>query len=368
MFVEIDNKNMDALNVEEWINRTRDANGGVISPEFAMEILGKTNHFAHIKKVINHIKKSCMDENGELVADKVLEYKEFILSCVDGREMSPQALEVLQDLADACGVRDEFDEINSEEPKWYKKDDCDIVIVISDEEFEALEGGNLRIFFDADMVCLRYSNLEGIKALKFREGADVDLSCSDLPKELDLSMCSKVILEGCDLSVVEKIKFREDAEVDLSGAKSFPEELDVSMCSMVKLCHCDLSRVKKIKFREGGVLSLSGAYVFPKELDVSMCSKVYLNGCNLKGVEKIKFREGAEVYLYRAQNLPKDLDVSMCSKVNLKECDLTGIEKIKFKDRKQKREFMKEAKNFSGEVEYEETTLGKIGKVFNKEM
>ncbi len=42
MHVKIDNQDMDALKVEEWINRTRDANGGVISPEFAMEILTKT--------------------------------------------------------------------------------------------------------------------------------------------------------------------------------------------------------------------------------------------------------------------------------------------------------------------------------------
>ena len=69
MFVAIDNIDMDALKVEEWINTNRDANGGVISPEFAMEILTKTNHFAHIKKVISLIKKNCSDKNGELVAD-----------------------------------------------------------------------------------------------------------------------------------------------------------------------------------------------------------------------------------------------------------------------------------------------------------
>ena len=45
MFVEIDNQDMDALKVEEWINITRDANGGEISPEFAMEILTKTNKY-----------------------------------------------------------------------------------------------------------------------------------------------------------------------------------------------------------------------------------------------------------------------------------------------------------------------------------
>ena len=78
MFVAIDNKNMDALKVEEWINPYRDDNGGVISPEFAMEILGKTNYFAHIKKVINNIKKACLDENGKLVADEVLAYKDVV--------------------------------------------------------------------------------------------------------------------------------------------------------------------------------------------------------------------------------------------------------------------------------------------------
>ena len=44
MFVAINNKDMNIYDVEKWINNTRKANGGVISPEFAMEILGKTNH------------------------------------------------------------------------------------------------------------------------------------------------------------------------------------------------------------------------------------------------------------------------------------------------------------------------------------
>ena len=97
MFVPINSADMDAFKVEEWINRTRDDNGGVISPEFAMDVLGKTNHFAHIKKLINLIKKSCSDKNGELVADKVLAYKEFILSAIDGREHEGMALKGLQE-------------------------------------------------------------------------------------------------------------------------------------------------------------------------------------------------------------------------------------------------------------------------------
>ena len=353
MFVEIDNKDMDVFKVEEWINETRDANGGVISPEFAMEILGKTNHFAHIKKVLKNITKACSDENGELVADKVLAYKEFILSCVDGREMSPQALEMLQEMADVCEVRDEFDEKNAK-PKEYDKDDCKVVVVKSKEEFEALEGNDLRIFFDADEVDLTWCDLDKVKKIRFRDGAVVDLSgAKNLPKVLDLSMCSKVDMFMCDLEGL-KLKFRDGAEVNLRYAENLPKDLDLSMCSKVNLGWCNLEGLK-LKFREGAEVDLSGAKNLPKDLDLSMCDKVDLHGCDLSRVEKIKFREEAEVDLKGAKNLPKELDLSMCSKVNLTDCDLSGVEKIKikFKNKAQKEKFMKKAKNFSGKVEYD---------------
>ncbi len=396
MFVKIDNVDMDVFKVEEWIKTNRDANGGVISPEFAMEVLGKTNHFAHIKKVLKNITKACSDENGELVKDKVLAYKDFILSCVDGREMSQQALEVLQDLADACGIREEFDEINKK-PKIYNKKDCDntdIKIVKSREEFEALKGRDLIVFFDMDDVDLRLCNLRGVKELKFKEGAEVkfeaaknlpkelDVSgCSvvdlrytelnkvekiwfkkgahvnlcgakNLPKDLDLSKCSRVVLVTCYLNEVENIKLGEGAEVLLCGLKNFlPKDLDVSMCSKVDLGVCDLEGVN-LKFREGAKVDLQEAYNLPKELDLSMCSDVDLRWCDLSGVEKITFKEGAEVVLRYAKNLPKKLDLSMCSYVCLYKCDLSGVKKIKFKDKEQKKEFMEGAINFRGKALY----------------
>ena len=386
MFVEIDNKDMDVFKVEEWINETRDANGGVISPEFAMDILKKTNHFAHIKKVLKNITKACSDENGELVADKVLAYKEFILSCVDGREMSPQALEMLQEMADVCEVRDEFDEKNAK-PKEYDKDDCKVVVVKSKEEFEALEGNDLRIFFDADEVDLTWCDLDKVKKIRFRDGAVVDLSgaknlpkvldlsmCSkvdmfmcdleglklkfrdgaevnlryaeNLPKDLDLSMCSKVNLEWCNLEGL-KLKFREGAEVSLKSAKNLPQDLDVSMCSKVDMFMCDLEGLK-LKFRDGAEVNLRYAKNLPKDLDLSMCSKVNLGWCNLEGL-KLKFREGAEVDLSGAKNLPKDLDLSMCDKVDLHGCDLSRVEKIKF--REEAEVDLKGAKNLPKELD-----------------
>ena len=307
MFVAINNTDMGLNDIEKWIKTARDNNGGVISPEFAMEILGKTNHLGHIKKVLRNIKDKCT------TPEKISPYKEFILSCVDGREMSGEAMDMLQEMAGLCGCsEDEFKEAN-DKPKFYGKFDCnniDVKIVKSIEEFKALRGENLKVYFYADEVYLRSCNLSKVKALKFKEGAVVYLSKS----------------------------------------KNLPECLDVSRCSWVDLRYCDLEGLN-LKFREGAVVYLSEAYNLPKDLDLSQCSKVDLFRCDLEGLN-LKFREGAEVYLSGAKNLPKDLDFSQCSKVNLSGCDLSGVKEIIFKDSEQEKKFMEEAKNFNGKVIY----------------
>ena len=384
MFVEIDNKDMNIHNVEKWIRTARNDNGGLISPEFAMEILTKTNHLGHIKKVLANIKEKCD------TPEKIAPYREFVLSCVDGREMSPQALGMLSELASLCGCKDEFKVANGK-LKIYGEFDCDnTAIVKSIEEFDALEGENLTVYFDADKVELKGCDLSKVKALKFREGAEVSLDeAENLPKDLDVSMCSKVDLKFCDLEGLN-LKFREGAEVKLLGCVNLPKDLDVSMCSKVDFIGCDLEGLN-LKFREGSEVYLIGGVNLPKDLDVSMCSKVDLGYCDLEGlslkfregaevcIEKcknlpknldvsmcskvelrdcdleglsLKFREGADVDLARAENLPKDLDVSMCSYVNLGGCDLSGVKEIKFKDIEQEQKFMEEDNNFRGKVVY----------------
>ena len=369
MFVWINNTDMGLSDIEKWIKIARDDNGGVISPEFAMEILGKTNHLGHIKKVLANIKKNCTTK------EEIEPYREFILSCVDGREMSADALKMLHEMATLCGCEKEFKEAK-DKPKFYGKFDCnniDVKVVKSKEELEALEGEDLVVYFDADRVNLFWYDLSKVKALKFREGAVVDLvGAKNLPKDLDVSMCSRVDLGCCDLEGL-RLKFREGAEVDLHGSKNLPKDLDfsqcsrvvlwecdldglnlkfregaevylgedfspaenlpkdldVSMCSYVDLSHCDLEGLN-LKFREGADVNLEGAYNLPKDLDESMCSKVDLSWCDLEGLN-LKFREGAEVDLRNAKNLPKDLDVSMCDAVRLSGCDLEGLN-LKFKE------------------------------------
>ena len=106
----------------------------------------------------------------------------------------------------------------------------------------------------------------------------------------------------CDLEGLN-LKFREGAEVDLGRAKNLPKDLDVSMCSKVCFGHCDLEGLN-LKFREGAEVYLSGAKNLSKDLDVSMCSKVNLSGCDLSGVKEIIFkdREQEKKFMEEAKN------------------------------------------------------------------
>lgn len=342
MFVAIENQEMNIPEVIEWIIKTRDANGGMISPEFAVEILTKTNHFGHIKMVLKNINDKCSDEDKK-------KYKDFVLACVDKREMSPQALDSLHEMADICGCREEFEELNKE-PKLYDKHDYEGVTVKSKYEFLSLEGKNLKVYVVCDDVDLYECDLSKVKEFKFREGADVWLlQAKNFPEVLDFSQCFNVDLGKCDLSLVKELKFREGAKAAFWKAISLPKDLDVSMCSYTDLGLCDLKGLN-LKFKEGSKVDLGGAINLPHDLDVSMCSYVSLWNCDLSGVEKIKFRVGVEVNLQEAKNLPKDLDFSQCSEVHLQWCDLSGVEKIKFKDKEQQKKFMEGAKNFNGKV------------------
>ena len=297
MFVKIDNIDMDAFKVEEWINRTRDANGGVITPEFAMEILGKTNHFAHIKKVINLIKKNCSDKNGELVADKVLEYKDFILSSVDGREMSPQTLDKLNELAGLCGCLDEVEKINKKY-KYYDAKACEKnVTVSSQEELEALTGTDLDVLFvqekedEYDRYEIKDVDFAGIRNLRFNELANIHIyGGENFPKDMDFSNCYAIVISHAEFNGDENIKWASLS--DMNTVRNIPASTDLSKCRSVKLDYC--------KFCEDGELKLGGVcnldYVsFPKKVDFSRCDEIYSEFRNgLYGVEEIKFKNKAQ--------------------------------------------------------------------------
>ena len=342
MFVAIENEGMNAFHIDGWIKRTRDENAGKISPEFAMEVLSKTNHFANIKMLMKNINK--------LPDEEKKNYKDFVLACVDCREQTPETMEMLRSMADVCGVRDEFDELNAK-PKFYNETDCGGITVNSDGDFYKAVGAS-KFYFYADDIHLDWRDLSDLE-VRFKDNAKVNLSNSkNLPEDLDVSMCSKVDLSGCVLSKDRELKFREGAEVDLSGAYNLPENLDVSMCSKVDLSGCHLGKDRELKFREGAEVYLSKAENLPANLDVSMCSKVDLSKCDLGNICKLKFAEGGVVDLWRATNLPEKVDFSMCEEVYLEEVDLSMVKELKFRDEEQRDKFLENAEKFEGKIVY----------------
>ncbi len=353
MFVAINNTDMNVHQVDRWIKDNRDANRDIISPEFAMEVLSKTNHLANIKMVLNNIRENCN------TPEKIAPYREFILSCVDGREMSADALKMLQEMATLCVCEDEFNEANGK-PKFYGEFDCNNTIIVrTEKDVQALEGDNLKVYFDADMVCLNTWISRKIAALRFKEGAEVYSYCGCyLPENIDFSMCDEVYLRNFNLAKLNEYKFKEGGKVCFEGSRDFPEDVDLSQCADVSLKWCDLRNVKALKFRDGAKVCLSQekrpsgyeddfdefkgkipdeiAYIpvvkyLPENLDVSMCDEVDFKGCDLSKFSGLKFKVGAKVCLDSAV-LPRDLDVSMCDEVDLSSCNLRGIKELKFKE------------------------------------
>ena len=353
MFVAIENEGMNAFQVDGWIKRARNENGGLISPKLAVEVLSKTNHFANIKMLMKNINK--------LPDEEKKKYKDFVLACVDCREQTPETMETLRSLADVCGVLDEFEEVNKKSKIYDEYELGKTVVVKSVDEFKKRRCGDLRdvtdlkIYFDCDEVSSLGCDFDNVVELRFAEGTDVQLKCAkNLPSKLDVSKCSKVNLSHCNLLHVTELSFAEGAEVDLSHSTNMPSKLDVSRCSKVYLYKGDLLFVGKLSFAEGAEVNLESAINITSQLDVSKCSKVNLYRGDLIRVKKeLKFREGAEVDLRCTSIRSEVLDVSMCSKVDLRECDLSNVRELKFKDKRQKNMASKSLKGFNGKISYE---------------
>jgi hypothetical protein len=393
MFVLINNTDMDINDIERWIKTARDANCGEISPESAMEVLSKTNHLGHIKKVLRNIKDKC------ITPEEIAPYKEFILSCVDGREMSGEALKMLQSMADLCDCRKNLDDINKEKEKIYNKYDFEKVVVVkSIEEFKSLKGENLKVYFSLNRdrsITFNSCDFAKVKSFRFNDNTMVEFEkcynfpkvvelsgCSkvfflsndlmgvdeiklgngvsfysskdkNLPEILDLSSCSDIYIGKSNLSSVKQLKLGKNSAVCLDEVYNIPEDLDCSQCDKVSFCYCNLNEIKDINLKENCVFKLCGVKNVPKDLDVSKCSNVLFEFCSLDHVENLKFKEGTDVVFKSVKLLPKNLDVSMCSQIGFAWCDFKGVKSIKFKN-KAKKNAMYKCDNFRDELIYAE--------------
>jgi hypothetical protein len=319
MFVKIENTNESATAVLDWLQRSRNANGGVISPEIAMELLKKTNFYGHIKVVLKNIDKMPDKEK--------IKYKDFVLSAIDEREQKGEALKGLRALADVCGVRDEFETLNKK-LKFYSRTECSIsyVTVKTKKEFEALKGKFLRVIFD---------------------NSDND----DLNDNLEY-------LDGCDFTGIKELKFAPGSTALFEYGAKMPKIIDVSKCLWVRFEETDLSRVEELKLGDCVSVVFECCENLPKNLDVSMCSTIEINNCDLRDIKELKFKDGAEVSL-RGSYLSKVLNVSNCSEVDMEDCDFISVKQVKFKNKAQREEIRDKVYNFNAKVVYAERNRAK---------
>ena len=337
MFVLINNRDMNIHDIDKWIKDNRKANGGIISPEFAMEVLSKTNHLGHIKTIVNNIKERCDTPT------KVAPYREFILSCVDGREMGNEVLENLRYLAVLNGSRAEFENINKKYKHYGRYDFEKVDRVISKSEFgEVLASGdNLVVCYDNGYLYGPHygGDLSRIKRLILDTDMVELIDIKKLPLCLDLSLVNRSRIWGCDFGRVKKLKLKEGAVVTFEKVENLSSILDLSRCSEVVFEKCDLSKVDEIKFKKASKLILRRCENLPKVLDLSNCSNVVLVDSDFSGVEEIKLGEGCVLDLDGIEKFPKVLDLSQCYKVIFPHSDFGKANELKFKDREQENRF-----------------------------
>jgi hypothetical protein len=295
MFIEIDNTDMNAHEIDALIKNTRDANGGVLSPEFAMEILSKSNHFANVKKLVKIIKEKCVDDNGCLISDKVLPYKEFVLSCVDGREMSEFALKDLQEMADVCGVRSEFDELDKKE-KVYSKKDCQIAIVSSIEELDAaLKTDKLifaNIYTSGSTNTIAYKDFSRVRRFKVLSNRPISLiEIKNLPPEMDFSNCDFVDIRDSDFARVNSFSVKKESCVKVVKCKNIKGDWDFSNVFELYINDSDFSNAQELK-----LANTSFAYrtTLPEVVNVCRCCDFYVDeNVNYEHVKTCILKKGS---------------------------------------------------------------------------
>lgn len=247
-FVEIVDKETSVTKVGELIDKKK-KNG--LTPKDAMEILGMTNHYIHIKSVIAEINK--------LPEEERFAYKDFVIGAVEGRKQTDDVYKDLLWLADDGHYYGEFF-MASRQDKFYEntlvgspkyRELC----FYSVDEMEKARGKEINARLDVDKVGIDFfagSSLnKHFKKISFRDGAKVYLRNAGgrVPKILDVSMCSEVSLGWCSFSEFNALNIKKDAKVTLYEAYKFPKNLDLSVYSDICLRECDLSGVEKIKFK-----------------------------------------------------------------------------------------------------------------------
>jgi uncharacterized protein YjbI with pentapeptide repeats len=371
MFVAINNKELSTVLLDTEMKRRREAMKSFTN-EIAMWALSKTNHYANIKVIIKNIKKRPVDE--------WIGFKEFVLSCVDGREQPDSVVKDLKELAKLGGYEEEFNQANKLD-KIYRKDVCKAVDVdcindlkdalankcfvgraniicdkYSTAYLDDLDMSNVHSFdfFGGDkcslertilpshvsIQCRKVSfdnaNFKNVKSFKLDNPQQIHSTCGvdfyqakNLSPIVDFSNMDEIDLCGCDLSQFKdfsEFRFKAGADIDMAYSCNFPKVVDARGLD-IDLSACDFSGVEKFLFTK--IARLDSSKNFPKKLEFVDLETVRMRGADFAGVDEVKYVNCQKVGLSESQHLPKVLDFSQCENVYMVHTDLSGVEIFK---------------------------------------
>ena len=375
MFVAINNIDMDIFKIDEWINRTRDASEDkLVSPEFAMELLSKTNFHGNIKKVLKNIREKCTTK------EELLPYKEFVLSCVDRREMSDMVMASLCEIAKVCGCEEELNKINAK-PKAYNSKDVKGRVVCDIFEFKTAPSDGIPVFIDLsnarDRVHFSDDDFSNVVGIKGKEGSELDFRrIFNFRKNLIVEGSCRAHFKHCDfLDLSGRLDLIGCRSLRISSCENLPDDIDASNCKVVNFYAIDMSKFDKVKFGDDVDLTFDCFENMPEKLDLSFACDVGFVAVDLSKVKELKFRDGANVecasQIFNSGDvdtvLPEYIDFSNCGKVKLQGAT-TSLKQVRFRDRAQGGDWAKTYESFyrgENKVVYAEDEKAKNIMLFN---
>ena len=241
-----------------------------------------------------------------------------------------------------------------------------------------------KMVFSAGEVNISSKNIANWEEIIFEPTVEKVVFCpsTKFPEKLDLSTVDEVYLCNCDLSGVKEIKFKKGAKVDLSFAKNVPSNIDLSNIEDIDISGVDLSSMEEcfcdtICFGEytclpkkvslGDLLEVfqkdniknceelilrstvehvrfSKDTVFPKVFSISTSGNVYLGNNDFSNLEELKLKGKGCVKLVKLGGYPKVLDLSECENVELDASQIGEMNSIVFRDKAQRDKFMETMK------------------------
>ena len=351
-FVDIENKSISPIQIDAWIKTRRNAEK-IITPEFALEILKRTNNFANIKVVVKEIQK--------LPKEKQLEYKDFVLSAVSSRMQTEKTLEALCQLAiDGDYLQEFIDEntnskiyftktcrtkqINNTNPSEQDFSTYDTLVCYShrvgllSSTIEKCTLPQYVSFVNLKEINLINNNYSNTTEINFGPTTKVSISHqeSKLPEELDFRSCAKVCFFFCDLSSLKTLHIAPQSTIQIQGCRNLPQTMEFQDLRALSIAS-GFNTTEELIIDKCNQVSLSSSTRIPKKITIKNCKSVKFDAIdfNIKELilENIDHITLCKKQFSRSDSKeipPKILDLSSCNEIIFQNFPLSKIKELKF--------------------------------------